>query len=196
MACLQHAKSLVTAQALDALVVDAEALLRQQDRRHAAIAIAGVVPGPARAAGPGGAPLRRPGTGGGPALGGTGLADGPARPTLGEPESLHEHHLHRPAAACRAQKFPSATSFKAGDVEGLVGHDALEPGVLALELLQALRVVGLHAAVLVPPAVIGLLGDLEVPSNRRDVGPFGEQPVGLAELADDLLGCVPSMLHL
>src|SRR5664280_3515360 len=47
-----------------------------------------------------------------PALGGSGLSDGPTRTTLGDLEPIHEHH-HRLAAACRAHQFPFATSFKA-----------------------------------------------------------------------------------
>ena len=77
---LEHAKSLVTAQSLDALVVDAVAL-PAQDRGHAPIAVAGVGPGQLSESGPEvllfGARHR-----GGPALGGSGLADGPTRPTL------------------------------------------------------------------------------------------------------------------
>jgi len=41
------------------------------------------------------------------------------------------------------------------DLELLVGDQALELGVLLLELLQPLRVVGLHPAVLVAPAMEG-----------------------------------------
>jgi len=43
------------------------------------------------------------------------------------------------------------------DLEFLVGHQPLERSVLALELLEPSDVVGLHAAELGPPAVIGRL---------------------------------------
>ena len=77
---LEHAKSLVTAQSLDPLVVHAVAL-PAQDRRHAAIAVAGV--GPGQLAEPGAQVLLfDPRDRSRPALGGTGLADGPTRPTL------------------------------------------------------------------------------------------------------------------
>jgi len=46
------------------------------------------------------------------------------------------------------------------DLELLVGHDALETAVLPFEVLQALGVVDLHAAELVPPPVVGRLGHL------------------------------------
>jgi hypothetical protein len=54
-----------------------------------------------------------------------------------------------------------------------LGQELLEPGVLVLELFEPLGVVGLHAPLLVAPAVKRLLGGLEVPSDRRDVGSFG-----------------------
>ena len=77
---LEDAKSLVTAQALDPLVVHAVAL-PAQDRRHAAIAVAGVGPGQVSEPGPQ-VLLFGAGDRGGPALGGAGLADGPTRTTL------------------------------------------------------------------------------------------------------------------
>jgi hypothetical protein len=75
---LENAKSLVTAEVLDPLVVHAVAL-PAQDRRHAAIAIAGVGSGQlteprAHFFGP----RRRRG----PALGGARLSDGPTRTTI------------------------------------------------------------------------------------------------------------------
>src|SRR5690606_22403510 len=77
----------------------------------------------------------------------------------------------------------------------LVGDDPLQPGVLGLQLLQPLDVVSLHATELSPPPVIGRLGDLQVPSHIRDLTAFSQQPVGFAELADDLLGGVPAPCH-
>src|SRR5690606_27593049 len=77
------------------------------------------------------------------------------------------------------------------------GEQPLERRVLLLELLQALRVVGLEPAVLVPPSVVRLLGHSELPAHRRDIPPVGEHPVGLAELADDLFRGVtlPAVRH-
>lgn len=54
----------------------------------------------------------------------------------------------------------------------------LQPGVLTLELLEPLGVVGIHPAVLRDPALPGRLSDLQMPT-------------GLGELADDLVGRVP-----
>lgn len=53
---------------------------------------------------------------------------------------------------------------------------------------------GVHT-VLVPPAVVGLLGHLEVAGDRRHVCAIVEHPIGLVELADDLLGGVPASGH-
>ena len=77
------------------------------------------------------------------------------------------------------------------------GQQSLERGVLLLQLLETLRVVGLQSAVLVTPPVIRLLGYPKLPTHRGDVAAVGEHPVGLPELADDLLRGVtlPDVRH-
>src|ERR1022692_1070137 len=105
---LQDAKSLVTAETLDALVVHAVAL-PAKNRGHAAIAVAGMGPGQVTEPSPQ-VLFFGPRDRCWPALGGARLADGPTRPTLRDRELVQEHR-HRLAAACRAQKFPLATSF-------------------------------------------------------------------------------------
>ena len=60
---------------------------------------------------------------------------------------------------------------------------------------MSLGIVDRHATVLVPSAVVRLFRDLEMPGHGRDVCSFGQQLVGLSELANHLLGRVPSMLH-
>src|SRR5207244_11543060 len=67
--------------------------------------------------------------------------------------------------------------------------------VLALELLEPLGVVGLHPAVLVAPAVIRVLADLQGLGDLGDRLALAEHPVRLAQLADDLLGRLPASLH-
>ena len=74
------------------------------------------------------------------------------------------------------------------------GQELLQPGVLCLELLQALGVTRLHAAVLGQPAVPGRLGDLQVPADLVEFGPAGQELVAFGELADDLVGSVPRRL--
>jgi hypothetical protein len=51
-----------------------------------------------------------------------------------------------------------------------------------------LGVVGLQPAVLGPPAMVGRLRDLQVLGDLGHLAALGQQPVGLPELADDLLG--------
>jgi len=52
---------------------------------------------------------------------------------------------------------------------------------------EALRLLGLHAAELGPPAVIRLLADGEVLDDLRHGLAAGEHGVSLAQLVDDLL---------
>jgi hypothetical protein len=70
------------------------------------------------------------------------------------------------------------------------------PAVLALELLQPLDVGGLHPAVLVAPAVQGLLGDLQGLCRFSCRLALREHLLCGSQLADDLLGGVPLPLHL
>src|SRR5439155_972379 len=73
------------------------------------------------------------------------------------------------------------------DLHLLVRDDPLERRVLALEFLQALDVVRLHPAVLRAPAVERVLGDFELLGDLGDRLAFRQQPLGLAQLANDLL---------
>jgi len=95
----------------------------------------------------------------------------------------------------RAQKFPREISLRARISSSLIGDQSLQRDVLALELLQPLGVVGLHTAVLVAPAVKGVLGDLQGLGDLGNALALAEQQLGLAELADDLVGGVAPCLH-
>jgi len=77
------------------------------------------------------------------------------------------------------------------DVEGLVGHQLLQPGVLGLQFLEAFGVAGLHAAVLGHPAMPGRLGDLQMPAHLGKLLTGAEEPVALGELANDLIRRMP-----
>src|SRR5690554_4036695 len=72
-----------------------------------------------------------------------------------------------------------------------VGQQPLEPAVLGLELLQALGVLGLHAAVLGPPGVEagGTEAVLATQFRHRHAG------LGLLDESDDLLGCEATLAH-
>jgi hypothetical protein len=97
----------------------------------------------------------------GVALGGAVLADDPARPPLRDPEPLLEH-LHGSASPRRAYQFPRLISRRASISSSLSATMRLRRVFSRSRLLQPLGIVGLHAAELVAPAVVGLLGDLEV----------------------------------
>jgi len=55
-----------------------------------------------------------------------------------------------------------------GDLDSLVGDDALKPLVLGFELSQPFGLIGLHVAVLLLPPVTGLLTDVELLDDRTD----------------------------
>jgi hypothetical protein len=76
-------------------------------------------------------------------------------------------------------------------VQGLLGDHLLQPRVFPLELLQALSLIGLHPAVLVPPPVPRRLGDLQMLEHPRQFGTSAELPLALPQLADDLLRRMP-----
>jgi hypothetical protein len=78
------------------------------------------------------------------------------------------------------------------DLEQLLGDHPLELAVLALELLEPLRIVGSEPAVLSAPALQCLLGDLELLAGGRHILALAEQAIGLAQLPDDLLRRVPA----
>ena len=106
---------------------------------------------------------------------------------LAGPLSLSDHLVH-PTAPCRAQNFPSTTSLKALMSKAREARCS-SGGVLVLDLLQSLHIVAQHRAILLAPAVKGLLGNLEMPAHHRDVCSFSEQAIVLAVLSDDLLVC-------
>ena len=113
-------------------------------------------------------------------------------PALGHPELPSEVH-DGPPAAVRGQKFPRLSSFNMS-MSSACGHELLQAQLLRSSS-QPLGVVGLHSPVLVPPAVPGRLGDLEVAVHLIDLLALAEELVALGELADHLLGCVAPSFH-
>jgi hypothetical protein len=81
------------------------------------------------------------------------------------------------SGGCEASRPPDADGLgsrvspgnllRCPDLERLI-HDRLQTGALPLKLFQPLRVIGLHLAVLVAPAVKRLLADLDRPSCLGD----------------------------
>ena len=86
--------------------------------------------------------------------------------------------------------------LRAGDIgRDMVSAETIYQCVLFLELLQSLGVVGLHAAVLIPPAVPGRLGDLELPAVLGHVVALVEQPLAFGELSHRPFGSVMPLFH-
>nr|WP_255440981.1 hypothetical protein [Synechococcus sp. HK01-R] len=86
-----------------------------------------------------------------------------------------------------------------GHVNGILQlclrQQLLEASVLLLELGQPPGHLGLHPAVLLPPAVVGRLRHLDEAANLDDGLALGDQLLGGLELADDLLHRVPGPFH-
>src|SRR5579885_2351747 len=100
----------------------------------------------------------------------------------------------RKQTACR--RWSAAATFLGGLLEhllvqGQLGGEALEAGVLRLQLLKPLGLVGLEAAVLVAPAVQGLLAGAEALADLGDAQALGQVGLGLAQLGDDFFSRVP-----
>jgi hypothetical protein len=83
---------------------------------------------------------------------------------------------------------------RAGRTRGLGSTGGRPSGLLLAacseDLMAPSRVVGLHSAELVPPPLIGLLGELKAPCHLRHVSALAEKPVCLAELPEDLVARV------
>jgi hypothetical protein len=72
-------------------------------------------------------------------------------------------------------------------VQGQLGDETLEALVLGLQLLEALGVVGLHAAVLGAPTVERLLADGQLLAHLADGQAGGQIDLRGTQLGDDLL---------
>ncbi len=72
-------------------------------------------------------------------------------------------------------------------VKRLLGQQLLESRILLLELFQTLGLVHPKATVLLPPAIVGLLGDPELAHHVARRRALGQLDLGLPQLPDDLL---------
>src|SRR3546814_9727907 len=61
-----------------------------------------------------------------------------------------------------------------------------EPKILLLQILHAPRLVGLQTAILLAPAIIGLLGDRDPPTRIRCRPALRQHDLSLTQLADNL----------
>jgi len=100
----------------------------------------------------------------------------PKLPTNAQSPTGSEPHRRKPPQ--RELDFhPSPSHLLQSPVlQRLIGHDRLQPHVLPLELLQALRVVGLHPAVLRTPAMKRRLAHLQQLRDLRQLLALAAQP--------------------
>jgi hypothetical protein len=86
-------------------------------------------------------------------------------------------------ARCRPEKFFGAAPPEHLAVERLVGRQSLDPRVLVFDLLEALGVADFHSAVVLLPAIEGLLADRVPPAY------LGGRCPGLLLLPDRQVPC-------
>ena len=98
---------------------------------------------------------------------------------------------HRPTSFRRAQKFPEATSRRIELSSACSATSCFSRAYSRLQLLQPLRLVDPHPAVLATPAVVGLLTHPELAHRLAHRIALGEVGLCLPQLGDDLLSCVP-----
>src|SRR5690606_28943126 len=97
----------------------------------------------------------------------------------------------RRAAAHEPSRLVSQEVLQDLEVQRLVGHDALEPSVFILQLLETARLGDIHAAVLRAPAVERVLADA-VPAAELARPRAGFR---LGQNGNDLLFREPALLH-
>jgi hypothetical protein len=102
---------------------------------------------------------------------------------FGYPEPVAQRR-HGAALAVRGSEVSRRDLLEHVDVEGLVGHQLLQPGVLGFEFFEPLGLVGLHTAVLGKPAMPRRLSDLQVSAHLAQFLAGPEEFVALGELAD------------
>jgi len=112
----------------------------------------------------------------------------------------------RKPASCQTGPQQPCGSAQASEVSlgQLLEHRFLELGlrqklfearVLLLQLVQPLCFLRLHAALQLPPAVVGRLSDLQGTAYISNDLALRQQLLSGLELADDLLGCVAGSFH-
>ena len=67
--------------------------------------------------------------------------------------------------------------------------------MLGFQFRQPFGLVDLHTALLLPPAILGLIGDTELFKGLRCRCTLGKQHIGFAELVNDLFGVVSFLWH-
>ena len=99
-------------------------------------------------------------------------------------------HAQSPGAAAPGSEFPLGDILQNLDVQLLVRHQALQPGVLLLQIHKPLHRVRVYRPVLGPPPVQRHLGHPQRPRHLGKRRALGQGLVSLPELRDHLLGSV------
>ena len=73
---------------------------------------------------------------------------------------------------------------------GLIGHHLAQTGILLLKSSQLLNHLRAHSAILLTPAIVGVLRDFDLLTDFRDGFALSDQDIGLPELGHDLSACV------
>ena len=82
------------------------------------------------------------------------------------------------------------------NIHSLIGHDPFKPLNLTRELFEPFRIISLYPAILIPPTVIRLLGDLEMLTHLDHRLTLTKHPVSLPQLTNNLLRGVMLSLHI
>jgi len=109
--------------------------------------------------------------------------------TLRNPETGTQGH-NSPAVPHQVQKFSSTSSLTIG-FSSSICHKPVEPAVLHLQLGQLPGFLGLHFAVLLPPALVGRRHNFYKRADLDDGLDLGDQLLVGLELGDDLLRSMP-----
>ena len=127
------------------------------------------------------------------------FAADPARGTPGVPKRPCDpaHHAHRqlPVVAWPGSAVWTCRLTQDGLVQLRLVRQRLEPSILPFQILQSLGPVRAQTAILFAPAVIRLLGHLQLLADLRDLQAFRQFNLHLRQLGDDLLRSVPLLGH-
>ena len=74
-----------------------------------------------------------------------------------------------------------------GDIQGLVRNQTLQAPILLFKLFQSTGLINAQTPVFLPPAIVGLLADVQLAHDLCDGLALGHQDLGLPQVTDDLL---------
>ena len=72
-----------------------------------------------------------------------------------------------------------------GDIQGLVRNQTLQAPILLFKLFQSTGLINVQTPVFLPPAIVGLLADVQLAHDLCDGLALGHQDLGLPQLTDE-----------